>query len=55
MKTKSDFWASIPAPTDGPRNMQLKAKSSTEMEVHWDAPAPAHWNSEMLSYKIGYK
>ena len=43
------------APTEAPRNVQVKQKSSTELEAIWEAPPIAHWNSEMLSYKIGYK
>ena len=43
------------APTEAPRNVQVKQKSSTELEAIWEAPSIAHWNSEMLSYKIGYK
>ncbi len=33
----------------------MSSKSSTELEITWDSPPLAHWNSEYLSYKIGYK
>ncbi len=35
--------------------MQLAPKSSTQLEITWEAPILAHWNSEHLSYKVGYK
>ena len=43
------------APTAAPRNVQLAPKSSTQLEITWEAPTLAHWNSEHLSYKVGYK
>lgn len=43
------------APTAQPRNLQVTPKSSTELEVEWNAPPFAQWNSELLTYKIGYK
>ena len=43
------------APTAQPRNLQATPLSSTELEVSWDAPPLAQWNSELLNYKIGYK
>ena len=45
----------VAAPTEAPRNVEVRAKSSTDLEVLWEAPPSAHWNSEMLSYKVGYK
>ena len=33
----------------------MAPKSSTQLEMTWEAPTLAHWNSEHLSYKVGYK
>ena len=43
------------APTAQPQNLQAAPISSTELEISWDAPPLAQWNSELLNYKIGYK
>lgn len=43
------------APTAQPKNLELSPKSSTQLEITWEAPPLPHWNSELLSYKIGYK
>ena len=43
------------APSAEPRNVQLTPKSSTQLEITWEAPSLVHWNSEHLSYKVGYK
>ncbi len=47
--------SSLAAPSAEPRNVQLTPKSSTQLEITWEAPSLAHWNSEYLSYKVGYK
>ena len=49
------IYFTLPAPTAAPRNVQLAPKSSTQLEITWEAPTLAHWNSEHLSYKVGYK
>ena len=43
------------APASPPRNLEVIPTSSTALEITWDAPPFSHWNSELLSYKIGYK
>ena len=45
----------FPAPASPPRNLEAIPVSSTELQVTWDSPPFAHWNSEKLRYKIGYK
>ena len=45
----------LPAPASPPRNIEVIPRSSTSLEVTWDSPPFSHWNSELLSFKIGYK
>jgi len=45
----------FPAPNSQPRNLDVVSKTSTELELSWDAPPMIHWNSERLSYKVGYR
>ncbi|CAB4064373.1 DSCAM [Lepeophtheirus salmonis] len=42
-------------PGSPPRNVEVLSKSSTELRVLWTSPPISNWNSELLSYKIGYK
>ena len=48
-------YVSFAAPSSQPRNVQLTPKSSTQLEITWEAPTLVDWNSEHLSYKVGYK
>ena len=48
-------YVSFAAPSSPPRNVQLTPKSSTQLEITWEAPTLVDWNSEHLSYKVGYK
>ncbi len=43
------------APASPPRNIEVLPRSSSALEITWDSPPFSHWNSEYLSYKIGYK
>ena len=50
-----NVYISFVAPSSQPRNVQLTPKSSTQLEITWEAPTLVDWNSEHLSYKVGYK
>ena len=45
----------LSAPNSPPRNLDVLSKTSTELELSWDAPPMTHWNSERLGYKVGYR
>ena len=46
---------SILAPSGSPRNIKATAKSSTELNVSWDAPPKDLWNGNLLGYNVGYQ
>ncbi|CAG2054815.1 unnamed protein product, partial [Timema podura] len=43
------------APGGAPRNVQVEATSSTELQVTWEAPESQLWNGDILGYHVGYK
>ena len=53
MQLKISVFFSVP--NSQPRNLDVISKTSTELELSWDAPPMMHWNSERLSYKVGYR
>ena len=50
-----DIFPTFAAPSAEPRSLTVSPKSSTQLEITWEAPPLSHWNSEHLSYKVGYK
>lgn len=43
------------APSGPPRDVKVAAKSSTELNVSWEAPSKDLWNGNLLGYNIGYQ
>lgn len=45
----------ISAPSGSPKDVKVLAKSSTELNISWEAPSKDLWNGNLLGYNIGYQ
>ncbi|XKL59015.1 hypothetical protein PGB90_000031 [Kerria lacca] len=43
------------APSGSPKDVKVLAKSSTELNISWEAPSKDLWNGNLLGYNIGYQ